>query len=90
MSAIASQITSSSIVFSNMQSGADQRKHQSFASLAFVKGIHRWMVNSPHKWPVTRKMATFDDVILLMHMSCQSTANIPRGFVETVGNNINR
>ena len=27
-------------------SGADQRKHQSSASLAFVRGIHRWPVNS--------------------------------------------
>ena len=34
---------------------ADQRKHQSFASMAFVRGIHRWPVNSPHKWPATRK-----------------------------------
>ena len=36
-------------------SDADQRKHQSSASLAFVRGIHRGAVNSPHKWPVTRK-----------------------------------
>ena len=36
-------------------SGADQRKHQSSASLVFVRGIHRWPVNCPHKWPVTRK-----------------------------------
>ena len=48
--------------------GADQRKHQSSASLAFVRGINRWPVNSPHKWPVTRKMFSFDDVI--MHISC--------------------
>ena len=34
----------------------DQRKHQSSASLAFVRGIHRWPVNSPHKWPEKRKM----------------------------------
>ena len=40
--------------------GADQRKHQSSASLAFV----RWPVNSPHKGPVTRKMFPFDDVIM--------------------------
>ena len=33
-------------------------------SLAFVRGIHRWPVNSPHKWPVTRKMFRFDDVIM--------------------------
>ena len=40
-------------------------KHQSPASLAFVWGIHRGPVNSPHKWPVTRKMFPFDDVIML-------------------------
>ena len=40
------------------------RKHQSSASLALVRGIHRWPVNSPHKWPVTRKMFPFDDVIM--------------------------
>ena len=45
-------------------SGADQRKHQSSASLAFVQGIQRWPVNSPHKWLVTRKMFPFDDVIM--------------------------
>ena len=31
---------------------------------AFVQGIHRGPVNSPHKWPVTRKMLQFDDVIM--------------------------
>ena len=45
-------------------SGADQRKHQRCASLAFVWGIHRWPVNSPHKWPVTRKMFPWDDVLM--------------------------
>ena len=45
-------------------SGADQRKTSS-ASLAFVRGIHRSPVNSPHKWPVTRKMFPFDDVIIV-------------------------
>ena len=44
--------------------GADQRKHQSSASLAFVRGIHRRPVNSPHKRPVTRKMFPFDEVIM--------------------------
>ena len=47
-----SQITSLTIVHSNVYSGADQRKHQSSASLAFVRGIHRWPVNSLHKWAV--------------------------------------
>ena len=65
MGAIASQITSPTIVYSTFYSGADQRKHQSSASLAFVRGFHRWPVNSPHKWPVTRKMFPFDDVIML-------------------------
>ena len=61
--AIASQITSLTIVYSTVYSGVDQRKHQSSASLAFVRVIHRWPVNYPHKWPVTRKMFPFDDVI---------------------------
>ena len=64
MSAIASQITSLTIVYSTIYPSADQSKHQSSASLAFVWGIHRRPVNSPHKWPVTRKMFPFDDVIM--------------------------
>ena len=64
MGAITSQITSLTIVYSTVYSDADQRKHQSSASLAFVQGIHRGPVNSPHKWPVTRKMLPFDDVIM--------------------------
>ena len=62
MDTMASQITSLTIVYSTVYSGADQRKHQSSASLAFVRGIHRGPVNSPHK--VTRKMFPFDDVIM--------------------------
>ena len=54
----------SHIVYSTVYSGEDQRKHQSSASLAFVRGIHRSPVNSPHKGPVTRKMCPFDDVIM--------------------------
>ena len=64
MGAIASQITSLAIVYSTVYSDADQRKHQSSASLAFVWGIHRRPVNSSHKWPVTRKMFPFDNVIM--------------------------
>ena len=63
--AMESQITSLTIVYPTVQSGADQRKHQSSASLAFVRGSHGWPVNSPHKWPVTRKMFPFDDVIMI-------------------------
>ena len=64
MGAIASQITSLMIVYSAVYSDADQRKRQSSASLAFVRGIHRGPVNSPHKWSVTRKMLPFEDVIM--------------------------
>ena len=63
MDTIASQITSLTFVYLTVYSDADQRNHQSPASLAFVRGIHRRPVNSPHKWPVTRKMFSFDDVI---------------------------
>ena len=66
MSAMASQTTRLTIVYSTVYSSADQRKHQSSASLAFVRGIHRWPVNSPHKWPVTRRMFPFDDVIMTL------------------------
>ena len=66
MGAIASQITSLTIVYSTVYSDAFQRKHQSSTSLAFVRGIHRGPVNSPHKWPVTRKMSPFDDVIMII------------------------
>ena len=55
MDAIASQITSLMTVYSTIYSDADQRKHQSSASLAYVRGIHHWPVNSLHKWPVMRK-----------------------------------
>ena len=65
MGAMASQITSLTIVYPTVYSGADQRKHQSSESLALVWGIHRWAVNSPHTWPVTRKMLPFDDVIMM-------------------------
>ena len=64
MGTIVSQITSLTIVYSTAYSGADQRTHQSSASLAFVRGIHRWPVNSLHKWPITRKMFPFDNVIM--------------------------
>ena len=45
MGAMAAQITKLKIVYSTVYSGADQRKHQSPVSLAFVRGIHRWPVN---------------------------------------------
>ena len=71
MGAMASQITSLLIVYSTLYSDADQRNHQSSASLVFVWGIHWSPVNSPHKWSVTRKMFPFDDLIM---WCCQETA----------------
>ena len=72
MGAMASQIASLTIVYLTVYS--DQRKHQSStASQAFVRGIHRWLANSPHKWPVTRKMFPFDDVIMW---------NVPPGYLS--------
>ena len=65
MSAMASQITSPTIVYSTVYSRHRSKKHQSSASLAFMRGIQRWPVNSPNKGPVTRKMFPFDDVIMI-------------------------
>ena len=70
MGTIASQITSLTIVYSTFYSDADHKKHQSSASLAFVRGLHRGPVNSPHKWPVTLKMFPFDDVIMNIKQWC--------------------
>ena len=66
MTMLASQITSLTVVYSIVYSGVNQRRHQSSASLAFVWEIHRGPVNFPHKWPVTRKMFPFDDVIMYL------------------------
>ena len=64
MSVMAAQINGVSIVCSSVCSSADQRKHRSSVSLAFVRGTHRWPVVSPHNGPVTRKMFSFDDDIV--------------------------
>ena len=70
--AVASQITRLTIVYSNIYSDADQRKHQSSASQAFVRGIHRGPGNSLHKWSVTRKMFPFDDVTMFTYLRVSS------------------
>ena len=89
MGAITSQISSLTIVYSTVYSDADQRKHQSSASRAFVWGIHRWPVNSPRKWPVTQKMVPFDDVIMTSLRLFQfrpSLITVPRwGFFSAPG-----
>ena len=81
MNAIASQITSLTIVYSTVYLDADQSKHQSSASLAFVWGIHRGPVNSPHKWPVTRKLFPFDDVIMVFCNVVQLKMNMIQNLV---------
>ena len=70
MSAMASQITSVPIVCSNVCSGSGQRKHQSSASLAFVRGIHRWPVDSPHKGQLRGKC------FHLMTSSCYANCHV--------------
>ena len=54
MSAMTSQITGDSVVL-----GPD-KKNQSSTSLAFVRGTHRWQVDSPDKGPVTQKYFHFE------------------------------
>ena len=68
MGSIASQITSLTIVYSTVYSGTDQRKHQCSASLAFMRGIYRGPMNSPHEWLVTWKMFPFDGVIMSLYL----------------------
>ena len=77
MSAIASQTTGVSIVDSTVCLGVDQRKHQSSASLAFVRGIHQWPLDSPQKGPVARKMLPFDDVTMHPRFSRCQRLNAP-------------
>ena len=64
MTVTASQITSALIACLNVCSGADLRQHQSSASLTFLRGIHRWLMNFPHKLSVTWKTFLFDDAIM--------------------------
>ena len=61
---IMSAMTSKSPASRPFVQAQTKEKNQSSASLALVRGINRWPVNSPHKGPVTRKMFPFDDVIM--------------------------
>ena len=64
MSTMASQFIGFSIVYSIVCSGADQRKHQSSASLAFVRGIYRWPAQG------ASKIFAFDDVTMWHLKGC--------------------
>ena len=77
MGVMASQIISLTSIFSIIYSDADQIKHQSSASLAFGRGIHRWPVNSLYKGQVTPKMFPIYDVIMKSRL-CQ------KQFISTV------
>ena len=87
MDAMACKITSVTIVYSAVCSGVNQRKYQSPASLAFVRGIHRSPVNSLHKGPVTRKIFPFDDVIMKkLHDDVIKWKDFPRYWPFVRGN----
>ena len=85
MTMLASQITSLPVVCSIVYSDVNQRKHQSSASLAFVREIHRGPVNFPHKWPVTRKMFPFDDVIMIdsVVQDCSNSSGLAMELLES-------
>ena len=86
MTTMASQITSLAIVYSTVYSDTDERKHQSSASLAFLRAIHRWPVNSLHKGPVTRNIFPFDDVTVgnSKHSMCPLWTGVRRPICETM------
>ena len=64
ISAMASQITSSTIVYPTVYSRRKSKKTSKLHAAGLCEGIHRWPVNSAHKGPVKRKMFPFDDVIM--------------------------
>ena len=66
MSIMASQITSILIICFTVCADADKKKHQSSASLAFVRGIHQWPVNSFHKGPLTPNRCLFADLVMFL------------------------
>ena len=71
MTTIASQITSLTVVCSIVYSGVDQRKHQSSASLAFVRGIHR------DRWIPRKKGQLRGKCFHLMTSSCSNATSAP-------------
>ena len=65
MPAIASQITSLTIVYSTVYPRHRSKKISKLRATGLCARNHWWPVNSPHKGPVTRKMFPFDDVIMM-------------------------
>ena len=74
MNAMASQITGVSIVYSTVCADADPKNIKPPRYWPFVRGIHRWPVDSPHKGPVTWKLFPLDDVI--MTIRCMGYTNV--------------
>ena len=68
---ISAMASPGAIICSTICSGTDQRKHQSSTSQAFVRGIHWWPVDSPHKGPVMWKMLPSDDAMINMAVNRQ-------------------
>ena len=89
MNPMASQITGVSIVCTTVCSGTDQRNHQSSASLAFARGIHRWPVDSPHKGPVTRIFFPFDHVIMTCNKTIKLNPTTPVSDITQPNDNFN-
>ena len=84
MGANVSQITSILTACSVVCLGLHQRKHQSYASLAFVRGNHRWPVDSPHKAPVTRKIFPLDDVVVVPNIHDNTNLNQHRKILQNL------
>ena len=84
MTAVASQVTSLTVVYSTVYSDADQRKHQSSASLAFVRRIHRdrWIPRTKGQLRgkcfhlMTSSWTNLQGHIELIHMQHNSTLQI--------------
>ena len=66
MSAMVSQITSLTVIYSTVYSGVDQRKHQSPASLVFVTG------KIPTQRVSNAENFLFDDVIMMPNQLIQA------------------
>ena len=84
MTMMASQITSLTVVYSIVYSGADQRKHQSSASLAFVRGIHRdrWIPRTNGQW--RGKCFHLMTSSWLSHMKLQLSCCVPQNLPNSM------